>query len=258
MKSVVYFENGSIAYVKLNRPEVRNAFNEITLSELCHTFEQIKNNKQVRIVILSAEGKVFCAGADFNWMKRMKDFTFDENIKDANLLAKTLYTIYSSPKLTIAKVNGPVLAGGVGFVCVCDLAYASDEAYFCLTEVRLGLIPACISPYIIKRIGEANTRRLFLTAERITAKEAEKIGLVNVVVKPEELDSIVEQKAKDILLCAPEAIASCKYLIEKVSSLNLEKAKEFTSQMLAKIRIGNEAQEGMQAFFEKRKPEWQK
>jgi methylglutaconyl-CoA hydratase len=248
---------GPITGVRLNRPEVHNAFDDAMISELIQTFEDLAN-KDLRLVILGAEGPTFCSGADVNWMKRMRSYSYEQNVRDAAQLARLMHLIYTFPRPTIAKVHGPVFGGGVGLVAVCDLAIGSQETYFQLSEVKLGLIPATISPYLIKRMGERVTRELFLLGRRISAKEALQHGLLNRVVPAEQLEQTVQDIANILLGNAPEALKACKELLHHVPQMRLEEAREFTSKMLASVRVGQEAQEGLSAFLEKKRPPWAK
>lgn len=248
----------NIATITLNRPEVHNAFDDVMILELIKTFNEISKDKTTRIVVLTSSGSTFSAGADVNWMKRMKSYTYEENLKDAGQLANLMHIIYTLLKPTIARIQGPVYGGGIGLVAVCDFAIAVDTAHFRLSEVALGLSPATISPYLIKRMGERVCRELFLTADKISAEVAQKYGLVNQVVPPDKLDQAIQDMVNKLLANSPKALASCKELLHKVPEMSLEEAKSFTVKMLASLRIGDEAQEGLSAFLEKRKPSWDK
>ncbi|MCP2520467.1 enoyl-CoA hydratase/isomerase family protein [Candidatus Aminicenantes bacterium AC-335-A11] len=257
-ETIIFEEKNQVAKISLNRPEVHNAFNKIMVEELSFAFNEIAKNSKIRVVILTGEGKSFCAGADLNWMREIVNYSYDENLEEAMQIAELLYLIYSLPKPTIARVNGTTIGGGTGLMCACDIIIASEKAKFGLSEVKLGLVPAVISPYVIKRIGEASARRYFLTGERLTAEEALKIGLVNTVVSDEKLDSEVERITNFLLTSGPNAIANCKELLIKIPGMNLEEAKAYTAKMIADLRISEEGQEGMSAFLEKRKPKWVK
>jgi methylglutaconyl-CoA hydratase len=247
---------GPVARITLNRPEVHNAFNSEMFSDLNRAFDDMLNRKETRVVVLTGEGKSFCAGADLSWMRKVREMTFEESVEDSLVLSNLLYKMYSFPRPTIARVNGAAIGGGTGFVCVCDIAVASERARFSFSEVKLGLVPACISPYAVRRIGEAKARRYFLSGARIDAEEALRAGLVNHVVRHEEMDSFVQSIVEQVLASGPHALSACKKLIEGVSSMNLDKAKRFTAEILAELRKGEEGQEGMAAFLEKRKPNW--
>lgn len=257
-ETIIFKVENNVGYVILNRPDVHNAFNDKMIEELQIVFEEIERHPDVRVVVLRGEGKSFCAGADLNWMKMVKDYSYEENLKESLALAEMLYKIYSCPKTTIARVQGYAIGGGTGLVAVCDIAIASSEAKFSFSEVKLGLIPACISPYVIKKCGEGKTRELFLTGERITAEKAYAVGLVNKVVTPPELDNVVQELISQLLSSGPEAIKKCKELVSKVPQMTYEEMKRYTAEVIAQMRISDEAQEGMKAFLEKRKPRWNK
>ena len=242
--------------VVLNRPEVHNAFNEVMIAELLEVFLKIAKSDEVRVVVLTGEGKSFCAGGDLNWMKRMKDTSYEENYADALKLSELMHTMYTLPQPTIARVNGAAIGGGAGLVAVCDLAIASQDARFGLSEVKLGLVPACISPYVIRKIGETAAREYFLTGERISAERAAEIGLVNEVVHPEVLDEAVQRKAELLVSSGPRALTMCKELIEKVPLMDFDSVKSYTARMIAQLRVSEEGQEGVKAFLGKRKPNW--
>ncbi len=246
-----------VGWVWLNRPDVRNAFDEVMIDELRMAIDQLGSESQVRIVVITGKGSAFCAGADLNWMKRMKNFSYQENLEDALALANLLYALYNLPKPTIAAVNGASIGGSNGIVASCDIAIASHKAEFSLSEVRIGLVPACIAPYLLRKIGEGGCRRLFLTGERISADEALRLGLVNQVVTHENLMHRVDEQVKTLMAAGPEALAMCKHLISSISTMSLEEARDFTSKMIADLRCRDEAQEGMTAFLEKRLPRWQ-
>ncbi len=248
----------NIAYVTLNRPEVHNAFNDIMIRELTQIFQKIDSDAGIRVAVLQGAGKSFCAGADLNWMKRVKDYSYVDNLKESMELAVMFDTMYSLTKPTIARVQGNAIGGGTGLVAVCDIAIAASDARFSFSEVKLGLIPACISPYVIKKCGEGKVRELFLSGERITAQKALSVGLVNAVVPPDELDSAVDNLVIQLLSSGPEAIKKCKELIARLPTLNHDEVKKYTAEVIAHMRMSDEAQEGMNAFLEKRKPQWTK
>jgi len=250
--------NDRIGKIILNRPEVHNAFNNIMIEELINICTEVSKEKDIRIIIITGEGKSFCAGGDLNWMKKMKDYTYEENLKDSLKLSELLYRIYTLPQATIARINGAAIGGGTGLVAVCDIAIASEKSTFSLSEVKLGLVPACISPYVIKRMGEMRCRELFLTGERINAYQAKEYGLINHCVKEEELDGVVEEKINMLLSSGPNAISICKELLEKVPLQSPKEFIKYTAEIIASLRISDEAQEGMSAFLEKRKPKWSK
>lgn len=247
-----------ILKVILNRPQVHNAFNIEMIQELLEVFHQAQLDTEVRLVIFTGEGQSFCAGADLNWMREIIHYSFEQNLEESRRVAELLRQIYTLPKPVVALVNGAAIGGGVGFVSACDIILASEKAKFGLSEVKIGLVPAAISPYVIRRLGEAQARRYFLTGERISAQRALEIGLVNEVVPPENLNKRGEEVASLLLSSGPEALARCKELLSQVPGMSLEEAKEFTARMIAELRISQEGQEGMAAFLEKRRPRWVK
>ncbi len=255
-KTILFEKGERKARLILNKPQVHNAFNSTMISEMLDVFKRIKKDSSVRVIVLTGEGKSFCAGADLNWMKEIINYSYDQNLKESLEIAELLYTIYSLPKPTIARVNGAAIGGGVGFLSACDIVVASDKAQFGLSEVKIGLIPAAISPYVVRRIGESKAREYFLTGERISAERAEKIGLVNHAVPSEKLDHEIDKTVNRLLSSGPHAIAKCKQLLFKVPQISLKEAQEFTARMIADLRISDEGQEGMTAFLEKRKPDW--
>lgn len=256
LETVSYSVENQIAKVTLNRPEVHNAFNDVMIRELLEVFQEISKREDIRVAILTGRGESFCAGADLNWMKRMINFTYEQNLEDSLKLAELFYLMYSLPKPIIAAVNGAAIGGGTGLVAVCDIAIASENAKFSLSEVKLGLVPACISPYVIRKVGEGRCREFFLTGERVTAQRALELVLVNQVVPLTQLDIAVDEKVKQLLSSGPKAIAMCKELLKNVPGMSFEEAKIYTAEMIASMRIGDEGQEGMNAFLEKRKPKW--
>ncbi|MCK4223945.1 MAG: enoyl-CoA hydratase/isomerase family protein [candidate division Zixibacteria bacterium] len=255
-ETILYSTENKIARIYLNRPEVHNAFNEVMIAELTEVFKKISEDGGVRVVVLTGNGKSFSAGADLNWMKKMINFSYEQNLEDSLKLAELFYLMYSLPKPVIARVNGAAIGGGTGLVAVCDIAIAAENAKFSLSEVKLGLVPACISPYVIRKVGEGRCREFFLTGERLIAKRALELGLVNQVVPLEELDQAVQEKANHLISSGPKAIAMCKELLKNVPGMSFEKAKTYTADMIASMRIGDEGQEGMNAFLEKRRPNW--
>jgi len=246
-----------IARVTLNRPEVRNAFDDALIAELTKVFRQLDADSAVRAVVLAGNGPAFCAGADLNWMKRMADYTRDENVADAAALAHMLRVIYRCPKPTIARVQGDAYAGGTGLVAVCDIAVSADNAQFCLSEVKLGLIPATISPYVIRAMGARAAHRYFLTAERFSAAEALRIGFVHEVVAPGQLDAKVAEIAQSLVQAGPAAVKACKSLVQDVAGHEISQLLvDRTVQGIADIRVSEEGREGIQSFLAKRKPAW--
>ena len=245
-----------VARVVFSRPEVHNAFNNDMIAEMLDVVRVLREPSDVRVVVLTGEGKSFCAGADVNWMRSVLDFSFEENYAESLKLAELMHGIYTLDLPTIAMVNGASIGGGMGFVSTADLAIAASNAKFSLSEVKLGLVPACISPYVIRKAGEAACRRLMLTGERIGADEALRVGLLNGVVEPDKLESTVEDLVDRLISSGPGAIAACKKLLREVPGMTLQEAKTFTAEVLAHLRMSDEGQEGMRAFLEKRKPSW--
>ena len=246
-----------VATVVLSRPDVRNAFNDEVIAELSHAFSQLGEDPAVRAIVLMAEGPAFCAGADLNWMRRMADYTRDENIEDAGKLAEMLRVIYECPKPTIARVQGDVYAGGMGLVAACDMAVSVDTAHYCLSEVKLGLIPATISPYVIRAMGPRAAHRYFLTAERFTAAEALRIGFVHEVVPVEALDATVSDMVGALISASPNAVRECKQLLQDVAERDISRLLiDRTVEGIADIRASDEGKEGVQSFLQKRKPAW--
>jgi methylglutaconyl-CoA hydratase len=246
-----------VATVTLNRPELRNAFNEQAIAELALAFDQLGRNELVRAIVLAANGPAFCAGADLNWMKKMAGYSHDENLADASRLADMLRTIYLCPKPTVAKVQGDCYAGGVGLAAACDIVVASDAVSFCLSDAKLGLIPGTISPYVIKAMGEQAARRYFLTAERFDAPEAHRIGFAHEVVAPDALDTTVAGIVKSLVTNSPNAVVEAKKLVrEVVGQPVLDALLLDTAKRIAKIRASNEGREGVASFLVKRKPSW--
>lgn len=240
--------------VWLNRPELHNAFNAELIEEMISFFESLRNE---RLIILSGRGNSFCAGADLNWMKSMKDYTKEQNFQDSKRLARMFAVINECDIPIIGRVNGHALGGGVGLVGVCDYVVASGEAVMGFTEVRLGLIPAVISPYCIAKIGESNARAWMISGERFSAEEAKRMGLVHDVVLVSDLDSRIEEIKKRFLSAGPEAARESKKLIRGVMK-NLKASEDFTCEMISERRVSSEGQEGMRALLEKDKPSWMK
>ncbi|HEV2608890.1 MAG TPA: enoyl-CoA hydratase/isomerase family protein [Noviherbaspirillum sp.] len=249
--------NDRVAVVTLNRPDMRNAFNEIMIAEITQAFRELGADADVRAVVLAANGVAFCAGADLNWMKKMAGYTHDENRADAAQLAEMLRTIYTCPKPVVAKVQGDCYAGGMGLAAACDITVAIETANFCLSEVKLGLIPATISPYVIKAMGENAARRYFLTAERFSAQEARRIGFVHEVVAAEGLDAAVDGIVTALVANSPNAVREAKRLVRDVAGREVSEALiAETAERIAEIRSSEEGKEGVRSFLEKRKPGW--
>jgi methylglutaconyl-CoA hydratase len=247
----------SVAIIWLNRPDVRNAMNDVMIAELNDAVSAATQDDAIRAIVLAGRGKAFCAGGDLNWMRKAKDMTPEQAVADSMHLAGLLQTIYESPKPTLARVQGSAFAGAMGLVAACDVAIAAHSAKFCLSEVKLGLIPAMISPYVIKAIGERQARRYFLSAEVFDAAEAYRIGFVHDLCPEEELDARINAMLGALLLGAPQALNKAKQLIRDVQGQKISTAlANDTANRIAQCRASDEAQEGIAAFFEKRKPGW--
>ena len=248
--------DGAVAVLTLGRPEVLNAFDEGLIAELTRAFSEAGTDAGVRAVLLRAEGKAFSAGADLAWMRRAADASPEDNLADARQLAELMRVVDTCPKPTLARVQGAAFGGAVGLVACCDIAIAVPQARFSLSEVRLGLIPGAISPYVVRAIGQRAARRLFLTAERFSADEALRYGLVHEIATPETLDEAVQRCLSDILAGGPEAIAAAKKLaVDMAGPITAERIEE-SARRIASIRSSTEAREGLAAFFAKRKPGW--
>ncbi|WP_097461281.1 enoyl-CoA hydratase/isomerase family protein [Mangrovitalea sediminis] len=246
-----------IATVTLNRPERRNAFDADIIRSLTEALQEAAAKPEVRVVVLAAAGKHFSAGADLNWMRDSAQWSQEDNLRDAHKLAGLMSTLDQLAKPTIARVQGAVYGGAVGLVSCCDIAVASDDTRFCLSEARLGLAPAVISPYVLRALGARQARRYFLTTEEIPASKALNLGLVHEVVDAESLDNTVQELAARITRNGPTALAACKTLIETAYSRQPDDdLQDYTTQLIARLRTGSEGQEGLTAFFEKRAPAW--
>ena len=257
MEFLTVTQQGAVATVTLNRPEVRNAFNDEVIHELTQAFAELGARDDVRAIVLGAAGTAFCAGADLNWMRRMAGYSRAENLADAGQLAEMLRVIYACPKPTIARIQGDAIAGGMGLVAACDIAVSVDTANFCLSEVKLGLIPATISPYVIRAMGARAAHRYFLTAERFSAAEAQRIGFVHEVVSAEQLDAKVEELSRALCSASPHAVRACKRLVQDVAQREIdEDLIAGTVEQIADIRSSAQGREGVQSFLEKRKPNW--
>lgn len=249
----------NIASIWLNRPDIRNAFNETMIAELLDCFESLNDLPDVRLIILRGRGKAFCAGADLNWMRSVANYSFEENFRESYQLAKCFYTIYTCKKPSIAVVHGASIGGANGLLAACDFAICEKETSFSLSEVKIGVVPACISPYVIKRVGEYYARELMLTGLRFNGEYAEKTGLVNKSLKEDEIETHLSGMISLLMTGGPKAIEQCKKLIYAITNrLNLHEALDYTANLISEMRASEEAQEGMAAFLEKRKPAWVK
>ncbi|MDB5842097.1 MAG: enoyl-CoA hydratase [Herminiimonas sp.] len=249
--------DAQVTTIWLDRPDMRNAFNETSIAEITEAFRYAGADEKTRAIVLAARGSAFCAGADLNWMKKMAGYTHAENLADAARLAAMLRTIHECPKPVLAKVQGDCYAGGIGLVAACDIAVAADTVNFCLSEVRIGLTPATISPYVIRAMGENAARRYFLTAERFSAQQALHIGLVHEVAAADALDATVGQIVKALTTASPNAVGAAKRLVRDIAARPIDDALiADTVTRIAEIRASDEGREGVQSFLEKRKPSW--
>lgn len=248
--------DGPVSRVTLARPEVRNAFDDALIQELTQAFTQLSQDGGTRVVVLAGEGPSFCAGADVNWMRRAGSFSREENEADAARMAKMLRCIDACPKPVVALAQGAAIGGGVGLVAAADIAIAAEGTVFSLAEVKLGILPSVISPYVLRAIGPRAARNLFLTGDRFDAVEARRIGLVHEVVPAEELEAAGAKTVSSLLTSGPEAVGVAKRLIEQVTGLNPDEATPLTIRTIAERRASSEAREGLTAFLEKRPPRW--
>jgi len=257
--SLVVDKKDGVARVTLNRPDVRNAFDDALIASLTNAFAELDRDATIKVVVLAGNGPAFCAGADLNWMKRMAGYSYDENLRDARALAEMLATLDGLDKPTIARVHGPAFAGGTGLVAACDIAVGTPEATFCFSEAKLGLSPATISPYVMRAIGARAASRYFLTAEVFDAAEALRIGMLSALVPTAELDAAVDGLIQHLLAGGSEAHARIKDLIRQVAARPIDSAlKSDTARRIAEIRASPEGREGIAAFLEKRKPSWKR
>ena len=256
-KVITDIDDHGVARVRLNNPDKHNAFDDEIIGELTEAFVAIADNSNVRVMVLGSEGKSFSAGADLEWMKRMASYSYDENLRDASALALMLKTLNEIPQPTIARIQGPAFGGAVGLVSCCDMAVAASAASFSLSEVKIGLVPATISPYVIAAIGQRAARRYFVTAERFDAHRALQLGLVNEVVDAEQLDQEIDRLINTLLANGPEAVTGAKQLVFDVAGKPIDQQLiDATCETIAAIRVSEQGQEGLQAFLERRKPQW--
>lgn len=245
------------AVVTLCRPDLHNAFNEVLIEELTTAFVALAKDPAVRVVVLAGEGKSFCAGADVHWMRRMVNYSLDENRADADAMAEMLHVIRACTKPVIARIQGAAIGGGVGLAAACDLAVAVKTAVFGLTEVKLGIVPAVVSPYVMEKIGPGHMRRYALTAERFDAIEAKRIGLVSEVFDtPAQMDAWIEDIEAKLIANGPQAVAACKQLLREGQDADWNAKRDLTVRHIAERRVSPEGQEGLNAFLEKRRPDW--
>lgn len=250
--------DGAVERLTLNRPDVRNALNDELIAELTHWAARTREQRDVRVVVLAGAGSAFSAGADLAWMARTVSYTHEQNVKDAAAVARMFLALDTLPMPLVGRIQGAALGGGAGLAAVCDIVVAEEEAVFGFTEVRLGVIPAVISPFVLAKIGRSAARELFVTGARFSATRARDLGLVHAVVPPTELDKTVEHYVGEILTSAPEAVAAAKSLIAEVWESSVDDALPITVRAIAARRVSSEGQEGLRAFLEKRKARWVK
>ena len=248
---------GAVTRITLNRPEVRNAFNDETIALLTQAFEAVAGQAHTRAVVLAGSGKAFCAGADLSWMRAMADYSWEQNRADAQALADMLWAIYSCPVPVVGRIHGDCYAGGVGLAAVCDVLVAADAVTFCLSEAKLGLLPGTISPYVIRALGEQAARRYFVTAEKFSAVQAQALGFVHEVCAADVLDAKVDEIVAALVANGPMAVRACKKLVQDMAGQPITPAlREDTARRIADIRASDEGKEGLQSFLQKRKPAW--
>jgi len=256
MSSILVERQGDVLRLTLNRPEVRNAFDEGMIAAMTAAAASAAADETLRAVVLTGAGKAFCSGADLAWMAKAIAYTHRENLSDAEDLARMLERLDTLPLPVVGRVHGAALGGGVGLIAICDVVIAADDSVFALSEVKLGIIPAVISPYVIRKIGVSASRELFLTGSRFGAARAHEIGLVHEVVPAAELDAAVERRLRDVMEAGPKALAAAKALIREIAGEHPNDVIGFTTNSIAAQRVSVEGQEGMRAFLEKRKPGW--
>ena len=249
--------DGAVVRIFLNRPDVRNAFNDAVIAELTQAFGELSADTTLRAIVLGGHGKAFCAGADLSWMRAMADYDWEQNRADAQKLADMLWTIYSCPVPVVGRIHGDCYAGGVGLAAACDVLVAADGMNFCLSEAKLGLLPATIAPYVVKALGEQAARRYFVSAERFDAATAKALGFVHEVIEADALDAKVDEIVAAIVANGPAAVKACKQLVKDVAARPITaELRADTARRIADIRASDEGKEGVQSFLAKRKPTW--
>ena len=249
--------SGPVARVYLNRPELRNAFNDAVITELAATFQRLAADPALRVIVLGGHGKSFCAGADLAWMRGMADYDWERNRADAQALADMLRALYDCPLPIVGRIHGDCYAGGVGLAAVCDVLIAADGAHFCLSEAKLGLLPATISPYVMRALGLQAARRYFITGERFDARRAQSLGFVHEVCAAADLDTQVDAVVAALVANGPAAVKACKRLVQDFGGLPLsDDLRAQTAKLIADTRASAEGREGVQAFLNKREPAW--
>jgi len=257
-ETLISTKKDDVGTVALNRPDVHNAMNEVLIDELTHCFTQISRNGPLTAVILTGNGKSFCAGADLTWMRQMVTFSKEENKKDSRRLLDMYESIYSCHCPVIARVNGPAFGGGLGLLAVCDITITAPKMTFGFSEVKLGIIPAVISTYVARRMKPADMRRFFITGERFDSLIAQNIGLIDLVVPPDSLDDTVNSYVEQLRSSGPNAIKEIKHLMECLETMDIKEYKELTVEKISELRVSSEGQEGITAFLQKRKPSWKR
>src|SRR5215207_4161159 len=251
-------DDGVVTTVALARPDSHNALNVGLIEELTGCFEEISDDEGVRVVVLAGEGRSFCAGADIGYMRETASFSYEENLEDARRLATMFWTVDECPKPLIARVQGAAMGGGAGLVAAADVVVADSEARFAFPEIRLGIAPATIAPFVVRKIGASHARSLFVTGERFGAKRAREVGLVHEIVSRDELDAAVDEKAGELLQGGPVAQATLKGLLRRLETTEPMEAPGLTARVISELRTGEEGQEGLAAFLEKREPRWRR
>jgi methylglutaconyl-CoA hydratase len=255
-ETLVSTKTDDVMTITLNRPDVHNAMNDVLMNELTRCFKNLSLDDSTSVVVLTGNGKSFCAGADLTWMKRMVHYSRAENKNDSALLLEMYETVNSCPKPVIGRINGPAFGGGIGLLAVCDITITVPEVKFAFSEVKLGIIPAVISTFVASRMTLADMRRLFITGERFDSTVAHDIGLIDSIVPPENLDAAVHSCVEQVRSSGPLAVKEVKHLIKNLREMDIKEYKKFTVEKIAELRVSQEGQEGITAFLEKRKPNW--
>ncbi|WP_455201084.1 enoyl-CoA hydratase-related protein [Kaarinaea lacus] len=248
-------DNRGICTIKLNRPEIHNAFDNDVIEDLIIQLTFASDDDYVRAIVITGEGPTFSSGADIHWLKSSVKRDHATNSMEAYKMAQMLQKLYAMPKPTIARINGPAFGGALGIIACCDIAIAPSTSYFAFTEVKLGLIPAVVSPYIVSAMGHRNTKRLFITGEQFSAEDALSMGLLHKIVDSSSLDDTIEEEIESLLQAGPSAQMECKRLLHKLAGVS-DDISQYTAELIAQIRISQEGQEGLAAFLEKRRPDW--
>jgi methylglutaconyl-CoA hydratase len=257
-ETLVLTKKDDVTTVTLNRPDVHNAMNETLMNELTRCFHQLSTDDSIRVIILTGNGKSFCAGADLTWMKKMVNYSQEENKKDSRLLLDMYESIHSCPKPVLGRINGAAFGGGIGLLAVCDITITIPEVTFAFSEVKLGIIPAVISTFVGPRMTPATMRRLFITGERFDSATAQKIGLIDIIVTPDKLDETINSSIEQVRSSGPHAIQEVKHLMDNLVKMDVKDYKEFTVEKISELRVSQEGQEGIKGFLEKRKPSWKR